>query len=167
MKYKILIGVIFFFSLSIVTAQNGNSKSTETIKKTYKVISNGKVVKNTVTISTETFNDVLADNSALENKKDSASYQSRVLKTVKIDNDADDDFDELIKFSYFSNVKTDFTLLTSNDELVVALDEGENLNILQNVSFDMDSISNTKEAFIFTSNDGEKVEFFIENYETM
>lgn len=166
MKAKIL-SAVFLFTLGLTTAQENNSKSSETIKKTYKVISNGEVVKNSVTISTDIYNDVLADNGALENKKESDSVKSKVVKTVRIDNDADDDFDEMIKFSYLSDIRTDFTLLTNDDELLVALDEGENLNILENISFDIDRIAQNKEAYIFTSNDGEKVEFYIESYSTM
>jgi hypothetical protein len=91
----------------------------------------------------------------------------KITKTVLIDNDDDDEYDEKIIFSYMGNTRTDFTLVTNDDEILVALEDGENLKVMESESITISNLKTGKEAYVFTSNSGENVEFYIENYSTL
>jgi len=140
--------------------------STETTEKTYKVVSNDKVIKNSVRISTSVNEDMMwEDEDAGKIDRDRVSPDKRrITKTVEIDNDEDDFYDEVITFSYMANVASDFVLISNKDEILIGLDEGENLNIMENQSIAIDGLQGSKEAYIFTDNNGKEVEFYIDEY---
>jgi hypothetical protein len=154
--------------VSATTSNSAEEVATETTEKTYKIIMNDKVVKNSVNISTSITQDVMLN----EADKDLFNQQreipkKHIVKTVKIDNDEDDDYDELITFRYYADVATDFILITNDDEIYVGLDDGENLKILENRSYKVDDVTKGKEAYIFTDNNGAEVEFFIDEYKSL
>lgn len=140
--------------------------STETTEKTYKVVSNDKVIKNSVRISTSVNEDMMwEDEDAGKIDRDRVSPdKKRITKTVEIDNDEDDFYDEVITFSYLANVASDFVLISNKDEILIGLDEGENLNIVENQSIAIDGLQDSKEAYVFTDNNGKEVEFYIDEY---
>ena len=93
--------------------------------------------------------------------------KGKQIKSVLIDNDKDDAFDERIVFSYLAtNSNADFTLVTNNDKVVVAIDDGDNLKILESES-KLSKMEANKTAFVFTDQQGKEVEFFIESYDSL
>jgi hypothetical protein len=90
-----------------------------------------------------------------------------IYKTVKIDLDEDDDFDEMIRFSYNADVTSNFVLLLNDNELYVALGEGENLMIMENTDLSKDALINGKEVFVFTDSNGTEISFKVEEYKIM
>ena len=103
----------------VALAQDNPTEALETVQsKTYTVNNGKEMVKRTVEISTMRNTVVRLD------KEDSTKIdQSRVIdgmakitKTVKIDNDADDAFDEKIVFTYNSETAEDFVLISNKNE---------------------------------------------------
>lgn len=148
------------------TEQSGMAK--ETTKKTYKMYQDGKLIKNSVVIET-TRNQAVMLNEQDENKVNQERIipPTVVVKTVKIDNDADAFFDEIIKFSYTTKEKTDFTLVSTKDDLMVAVEDGENITILENMVISKGDEIDTKKAFVFTTDNGNEIEFKLESFEQM
>jgi len=155
-------------SMSNMNSDKAGGIASETTEKTYKLVMNDKVIKNSVKINTTKTQELMLDkdDSGMVNQ-DQKLPKENIVKTIRIDNDADDAYDELIKFHYRANATSDFVLISNNNQLMVALDDGDNLQILEDQSFDMDDVRNGKEAYVFTDNNGKNVEFFIEDYETL
>lgn len=85
-----------------------------------------------------------------------------VIKTVEIDNDADEMYDEKIKFSYTTDERTDFTLVTNQDDIMIAVEEGDYVTILENQKmFKLNE--GEKTTYVFTDEEGNEIEFRIEN----
>ncbi|WP_396637877.1 hypothetical protein [Maribacter sp. R77961] len=151
----------------VALAQDNPTEALETVQsKTYTVNNGKEMVKRTVEISTMQNTAVRLD------KEDSTKIdQSRVIdgiakitKTVKIDNDADDAFDEKIVFTYNSDMPEDFVLISNKNELAVAIDQGENLKIVENMSLKSKNEFADKQTYIFTDNNGKEIEFMVEEY---
>jgi hypothetical protein len=140
----------------------------ETTEKTYKLYEEGKLIKNTVRI-----NSVQTQKIQFEGDDQGKIDQDRVIpkktiyKTVKIDHDEDDAFDEMIRFSYNADVKSNFVLLLNENELYVALGEGENLKITENTDLSHDALNKGKEVFVFTDSNGNEISFKVEGYQIM
>lgn len=168
LKIKILLLLNCVWVVGIVSAQDNNKISSETVEKTYIVKSNGKVVKNSVKIKTERSQDIAFKEEDMGTiDQDRAVVPTKITKTVLIDSDDDDGYDEKIVFSYMAESDSDFTLITNNDEIMVALEEGENLNIIESVTIALKNLKSNQEAYIFTNKKGKNIEFFIENYVTL
>lgn len=176
---NIILSTLLIAAVSITTAQEKTNEEmttaqmerkigSESIEKTYKIISNGKVVKNSVKINT-TMGQPIAFKKEDDGKidQDRVVPKKRITKTILIDSDEDDAYDEKIVFSYDSGSKEDFTLVSNEEEILIGLDEGENLNILESQSIDINSLNDGKEAYVFTHKNGKEIEFFIESYETL
>ncbi|WP_405382180.1 hypothetical protein [Maribacter sp. LLG6340-A2] len=136
------------------------------ISKSYTINNGEKLVKNTVEITTKRLNTIERDEKD-EGKIDQARVVdsiATIVKTVRIDNDEDDDFDEKIVFSYESKSPEDFVLVSKNNELVVAMDDGENLKIVENLNLKSKTMDNNKATYIFTNEQGENIEFLVEEY---
>ncbi len=176
---KIAVCALIMLSLSAISAQetsNMTSESTtgnreigsETTEKTYSIYSNGQVIRNSVKVTTTTAQEIMldeGDEGLVE--QDRVNPKKKITKTVLIDNDGDDSYDEKIVFSYMANNDSDFTLVSNDDQLMVAVDEGENLNIVESEVIAIDKLKSNKEAYVFTNDKGDSVEFFIEDYESM
>ena len=140
----------------------------ETTEKTYKIYEDGEMIKNTVRINTAQTQEMQFQS---EDKgkvdQDRVIPKKTIYKTVKIDLDEDDDFDEMIRFSYNADVTSDFVLLLNDNELYVALGEGENLMIMENTDLSKDALINGKEVFVFTDSNGSEISFKVEEYISM
>ena len=140
----------------------------ESTEKTYKLYEDGELIKNTVRINT-----VKTQEMQFESEDKGKVDQDRVIpmktiyKTVKIDLDEDDDFDEMIRFSYNADVTSNFVLLLNDNELYVALGEGENLMIMENTDLSKDALNRGKEVFVFTDSNGTEISFKVEEYKIM
>ena len=55
-------------------------------------------------------------------------------------------------------------LVSNNGELVVAMNDGDNLKILENISFKSKQLMNDKTTYIFTNENGENLEFLVQEY---
>ena len=150
-----------------VMAQEKNQEVLDTkISKSYTVNDGKKLVKNTVEITTKRLNTIersKEDEGKIDQDRVVDSV-STIIKTVNIDNDDDDDFDEKIVFSYESKTPEDFVLVSKNDELVVAMNEGENLKVVENISLKSKKMMNNKTTYVFTNEQGENLEFLVEEY---
>ncbi|WP_297762430.1 hypothetical protein [uncultured Muriicola sp.] len=73
----------------------------------------------------------------------------------------------MIRFSYIADVTSDFVLLLNENELYVALGEGENLMIIENTDLSKDALNKGKEVFIFTDANGNEISFKVEDYQIM
>ncbi|TVZ14216.1 hypothetical protein [Maribacter sp. MAR_2009_72] len=150
-----------------VTAQEVDPEVLDTkISKSYTINDGKKLIKNTVEITTKRLNTIERDEKD-EGKIDQARVVdsiATIVKTVRIDNDEDDDFDEKIVFSYESKTPEDFVLVSKDDELVVAMDDGENLKIVENLNLKSKKMDNDKATYIFTNEQGENIEFLVEEY---
>ncbi|MDP5062214.1 MAG: hypothetical protein NWP64_09865 [Maribacter sp.] len=148
-------------------AQEKNQEVLDTkISKSYTTNDGKKLVKNTVEITTTRLNSVeTSEEDEGEIDQDRVvDGVSTIIKTVQIDNDDDDEFDEKIVFSYESNTPEDFVLVSKNDELVVAMNEGENLKIVENLNLKSKEVLNDKTTYIFTNEQGENLEFLVQEY---
>ncbi|TDQ31431.1 hypothetical protein [Zeaxanthinibacter enoshimensis] len=176
-RLALLMTGAFSVTAFTMNAQENPEKSTmdqqeeiasETTKKTYKLWRNNEVIKNSVKISTEKKMAVmLADKDSNDINQERVLPKKQVMKTVEIDNDADDAYDERIKFRYDASATSDFVLISDKDEILVALENGENLEILEDQHIAKDNSSDNKDSYVFTDKNGKEVEFFIETYEDL
>lgn len=142
--------------------------ATETLEKTYKLYEKGELIKNSVKVtSTQTQRIQLEGEDKGQVNQDRVIPKKTIYKTVKIDLDQDEEYDEMIRFSYNADVKSDFVLLLNENELYVAVGEGENLMITDNTDLSKAALNEGKEVFIFTDNEGNRVSFKIEEYQIM
>ncbi|WP_437368585.1 hypothetical protein [Maribacter litoralis] len=160
------IAGLFLFTGNLA-AQEENQEVLDTkISKSYTVNDGNKLVKNTVEITTKRLN-TIKNAKEDEGKIDQARVVdsvSTIIKTVQIDNDEDDAFDEKIVFSYESKTPEDFVLVSKNDELVVAMNEGDNLKIVENINLKSKKMKNDKTNYVFTNEHGDNLEFLVEEY---
>lgn len=165
MRYlKIYTAFILLFTTASLAAQEKPSEVTkEVTEKTLKTTTNDGIVENSVRITTEIQQAVMTDPED-EGKIDGDRIfpPKTVIKTVEIDNDDDSMYDETITFSYTTNNRTDFTLVTNRDEIMIAVEEGNNITVLENQKMFKQN-ENDKTSYIYTDEEGEKIEFRIEN----
>lgn len=146
-------------------AQDNPSEELETTtSQTYTVNMGNKMVKRTVEISTKRTTKVMTKDSEQANTDQDREMDTMpmITKTVQIDNDDDDAFDEKIVFTYSSTAPEDFVLVSNNEELMVAIDNGENLKIVE----DMSLKSKDKSTYIFTDKKGQDIQFLVEEHST-
>ncbi|MEJ1221957.1 hypothetical protein [Sediminicola sp. 1XM1-17] len=165
---KILFSTLLLFSAATTLAQENSEMTSETTEKTYEVYANGKLIKNSVKINTMVSRDVLMEEEDKgELNQDRVFQKMNVMKTVKIDNDADNTYDEIIKFRYRADEKTDFFLVTNDDEIMVAVDNGDKLEIVKSESIYKNDLKNNKEAYVITDKKGNEIDLFVEEYKSM
>ena len=169
MKYykTILFSTALLFATGLTAQEAKQSKiSEETTEKTYKLTMNDEVVENSVKIKTTRYQPVMLDEQEKNELNQSRVYPPKaVVKTVKIDRDADSAYDEVIKFSYITDDVKDFTLVSDEDSLLVAIEEGDYITILEDRRISKNNLNDPKKAYVFTTEDGKKIEFFIESFE--
>ncbi len=165
----ILLSITLLTGTTIIAQENNQAGvAKETTKKTYKLYQNGELIKNSVLIETTRNQAVMLDKKDRHKvNQDRILPPTAVVKMVKIDNDADEYYDEIIKFSYTTDEKTDFTLVSSKNDLMLAVEDGENITILENMTISMDEAMNSKKAYVFTTNDGNKVQLKVASFEKM
>jgi hypothetical protein len=169
MKIKtvyITIAGLFLVSGTLL-AQDKNQEVLDTkISKTYTVNNGSELIKNTVEITTQRLNSVESEEED-EGKIDQdrvVDNISTIIKTVQIDNDDDDEFDEKIVFSYESKTPEDFVLVSRNNELVVAMNDGDNLKIVESIKLTTKQLMDNKTTYIFTNDNGDNLEFLVQEY---
>jgi hypothetical protein len=126
------------------------------------------LIKNSVKINTVISRDVLMEPEDKSKVNQDRIFQKKnVMKTVKIDSDSDNAYDEIIKFSYRADIKSDFMLVTNDDEIMVAIDNGNKLEIVKSESIYKNKLKSNKEAYVITDDKGNEIELFIEDYTSM
>ncbi|QLG47033.1 hypothetical protein [Costertonia aggregata] len=160
--------LILTASLFSLNAQQVQDASTETVEKTYTINVNGETIQNSVKVNTQvelgTYSHIDEDEGIQNDSKNQGN--KKIMKTVKVDNDLDDAFDEIIKFSYNADEKTDFTVLSTKNDLIVAIDNGKNLDILESETI-MNKDNNEVETLVVTNDEGRKIELFVESHESL
>ncbi len=155
-------------NLTTGSAGSGDQVGTETTEKTYTIHANGKVFRNSVRITTTISQNIMFEEEDEDKvEQDQIKTPKKITKTVLIDNDEDDDYDERIVFSYMADANSDFTLVSNDDEILVGIDDGDQLNIVTSEQITISRLKNNREAYIFTNNQGKEVQFYIEDYETL
>jgi hypothetical protein len=156
-----------FLVSGTLLAQDKNQEVLDTkISKTYTVNNGSELIKNTVEITTQRLNSVESE----EEDKGKIDQDrvvdniSTIIKTVQIDNDDDDEFDEKIVFSYESKTPEDFVLVSRNNELVVAMNDGDNLKIVESIKLTTKQLMDNKTTYIFTNDNGDNLEFLVQEY---
>lgn len=150
------------------TPDTPNIIASETTEKTYKVAMKDQVLKKSVKIRTDVSQEVALDpKDAGKVNQDRMMPEKKIIKTVRIDNDLDDGYDALIKFSYQAHEPSDFMLISDQEELLVAVARGEQLNILENRAISLEDLGDPGEAFIITDENGKKVTFYIQEYKLL
>lgn len=156
-----------FLMTGTVMAQEKDQEVLDTkISKSYTVNDGKKLVKNTVEITTKRLNTIerSKDDEGKVDQDRVVDSVSTIIKTVHIDNDDDDAFDEKIVFSYESKTPEDFVLVSKNNELVVAMNEGDNLKVVESINLKSKKTMNDKTTYIFTNEHGENLEFLVQEY---
>lgn len=144
--------------------------SSEITVKSYTIDQGTSQVTNKVKIKTMQKQDVgLEDAKGNPVNRDQTYPKKLVTKQVWIDNDADEDYDETLKFRYMKPGRaddfSDFVLVTNNREIFIAIDEGESLKILEAANLSTENLSGQQtESVIYTDQDGEKVNFYIDSF---
>lgn len=148
-------------------AQESTTEGVETTtSRTYKVNMGDKVVSKSVEISTKT-SEAIAFNEEDMGKVDQdrkTDTMPMITKTVRIDNDEDDAFDEKIVFTYSSNTSEDFVLVSDKNQLMVAIDDGTDLKILEDMNLKPKSDATNNATYVFTNKNGKEIEFMVKEH---
>lgn len=162
---KIALASVLLFAGTTAIAQEGTEETAkETTQKTYSFFEDGKKVENSVRITTIRKQAVMTE----EEDKDKVNQTRKIppkmiYKTVEIDKDSDDAFDEVIEFSYISESVSDFTLVSDKENILVAIEDGENLTIVEDMTISKNGLTDSKKSYVFTDKDGKEVEFYIKS----
>lgn len=169
-NYKTIVLAMALLTGTTMLAQVNSQAgiATESKEKTYKLYKDGELIKNSVLIETTRNQAVMLNTEDKNNVNQSRVIPPTVVvKIVKIDNDADDNYDEIIKFSYTTNEKTDFTLISNSDDLMVAVEDGENISILKDMTINTKDAIEGKKAHVFITDNGNEIELKVESFEIM
>ncbi len=93
--------------------------------------------------------------------------EKMITKTVQIDDDEDPEYDVQISFSYSANHPKDFVLIRNRDDLMVAIDDGDELRIIENQRIHIADLTDNRESHVFTDDDGSTLEFYIDDYKDL
>lgn len=180
MKTKnLILSLLFVGALGIATAQEDTEMkavstdeieevASETTEKTYTLMYSDKVVKRSVKVETEMSVPVmLEDSDAGEINQDRVLPKKTIRKTVYIDNDEDDAFDEKIVFSYEADEESAYLLVSEGDYLRVALESGEELNIQESQKMSVEDLNPKTTSYVYEDQDGNEIKFLIEEYTTL
>jgi hypothetical protein len=172
---KIVLGILAMLSIFVVSSQDksvapDNSEgsrdaSTETIEKTYTVRSSNNVFKNSIKIRTDMSQEMLFDEKD-KGKVDQSQVipEKMITKTVQIDDDEDGEYDVQISFSYSAAHSKDFVLVRNRDDIFVAIDDGDELRLIENQRIHISDITDNRESHVITDDDGAALEFYIDEY---
>tara|TARA_B100001167_G_C16684081_1_gene263811 strand:+ start:281 stop:745 length:465 start_codon:yes stop_codon:yes gene_type:complete len=139
--------------------------SEETTEKKYEMYEEGKLVKKSVKIHTVVKQDIkFAEED--EDKIDARRVitPKKIFKTVSIDNDTDEDYDEVLKFSYTSEANKDFLFGTNDNEIFKALENSKYLNVGNKENMTEKSLNS---LIVITDDNGQVVELVLEKHEEM
>ncbi len=167
MFYKRQTLLIFaFLTVGVLYAQNPNREiSEETTQKKYEMYEEGKLVKKSVQIHTSISQEIkFAEED--EGKIDARRIitPKTIIKTINIDNDTDDDYDEVISFSYASDANKDFLFRTNDNEIFTAIENSKYLNIHNDVEM---SEENLNTMFVITDKEGKVLQLILEDHKSI
>jgi hypothetical protein len=152
-----------FFGAQLQGQQAGNGY-TVTTTKTITIDKGDAITKRTVEVSTMKTNDAGLYNMAGESAN--GEMKPLITKTVKIDNDEDDLFDEKIVFSYRAYVPEDFILISDGNDMLVVVDQGEEFSVANNMEFVTKKSSNGIDTYMFKDKNGKEIHFMVQEHIT-
>ena len=167
MIYRRQLLLIFaFLTIGFTYPQNSNREiSEETTQKKYEMYEDGKLVKKSVKIHTSISQEIKFA------KEDEGKIDARriispktIVKTINIDNDIDDDYDEVISFSYTSDANKDFVFGTNDNEIFAAIENSKYLNIHNDAVM---SEENLNTMFVITNKEGKVLQLILEDHKSM
>ena len=164
MKYKnIMTNVVAaLFTVALASAQVSEDAAMTTTSKTVTINKGDEIFKRTVEVST-----MESENTRLYNMKEGKKTDEMkpiITKMVKIDNDRDDAFDEKIVFSYRAYAPQDFVLISDAEEMMVAVDNGKELTVEQDMRLTSKKGDKGIETYVFTDKNGKEVEFMVKEH---
>ncbi|MBC7000021.1 hypothetical protein [Cytophaga sp. FL35] len=163
---KQLLFALLLLTSEMVLAQGTDREiSEETTEKKYEMYEDGQLVKKSIKIHTVVKQDIkFAEED--EDKIDARRIitPKKIMKTVSIDNDADEEYDEMIKFSYISGANKDFLFGTNDDEIFKALENSKYLKLDDKENM---SDENLNSLIVITDDDGQVVELVLEKHNEM
>ena len=159
-----------FLIAGVSLGQENQRESVETTTvKTYKINMGDEMETRTVEVNTNRNPEIKMKDSDEGNINQARVLDSmpKITKTVRIDNDKDEAFDEKIVFTYNSKSPEDFVLVSKDKNLIVAINKGENLEIVENMTLKSKNESINKSTYIFTDDKGKEIEFLVEEHTNM
>lgn len=180
MKTKnLFLSILCVGALTVATAQEDTDTksmdaeqveeiSSETTEKTFTLTYDDKVVKRSVKVNTDVAQPVmLEEEDADQINQDRVLPMKKFTKTVHIDNDEDDSFDERIVFSYEANEESAYLLVSEGDYLRVALENGGELDIQESEKMSIDDLNPKTTTYVYQDNEGNEIKFLIEEYSAL
>ena len=164
MKYlKIgFVSLLSICTLSAIAQTKPSEITKEVSEKVLKITKNDEVIENSVRITTEICQGVMTEEEDSGKVNQERIFPPKtVVKLVEIDNDADDFYDERIKFSYLTEARTDFTLVSKNNDIMIAVEDGENVTLLENQK--MFKPEDGNKAYVYTDENDSEIKFRIES----
>lgn len=173
-----MLGILAMLSVFLVNSQDKNvvpakseespDVSTETIEKTYTVRSSTGVFKNSIKVRTDMSQEMLFDEKD-KGKVDKSQVipDKMITKTIQIDDDEDEAYDVQISFSYSAAHSKDFVLVRNRDEIFVAMEDGDELRVIENQKIHITDLKDDREAHVITDDDGTTLEFYIDDYQDL
>ncbi|NKI32271.1 hypothetical protein [Croceivirga thetidis] len=159
---KLVISVtLLLLAINAPAQELPNEGTTEVTEKTFTMKNGEETIENSVRITTSVKQAVMIDKNNNDVNRKRIYPPKLVVKTVEIDNDTDNLYDEKIEFSYLTNERTDFTLISSEEDIMLVVEEGENVTVLENQRLFKTNQDN-RTTYVYTSEDGDKIEFRIE-----
>ncbi len=164
MNYKKIYtsALALIFTTTLITAQKVDDGAMTTTSKTVTINKGDQSFKRTVEVSTMETEEANLYN--MPQGTDTDNVKPMVTKTVKIDNDKDEAFDEKIVFSYRAYAPQDFVLISDGNDMMVAVDQGEELTIEKDMSLATKNSGNNVETYVFTDKNGQKIEFMVQEH---
>lgn len=156
-----IVSIVLLTGISLSAQDLPSEGITEVTEKTLTMQNGEETIKNSVRVTTTVKNAVMVDKQEKDVNRKRIFPPKLVVKMVEIDNDADNLYDEKIRFSYMTEERTDFTLVSKNDKVMLAVENGENITVLENKQLFKANQSDNA-TYVFTSDDGDKIEFRIE-----
>ena len=166
MKYTstLVFSILLLNCVSTYAQISDREISEETTEKNYTIYEEGKPVKKSIQISTTIRQDVKFD-TLVDNNIDASRIRTpkEITKVVHIDNDADPDYDETIRFSYASDASKDFLLGVNDEEIFKALENSKHLKVKDNKDLSEQSLN---DLIIITDTHGKTIQLVLEEYQS-
>ncbi len=164
MTQSLVFGILLLFFGTLYAQSPSREISKETTEKKYHMYEEGQLVEKSIKIYTVIRQDVKFD-TLVDNQIDANRIKTpkEITKTVRIDNDSDDDYDETVKFSYTSNADKTFLVNVNDEEIFSALENSNYLNVKDNVDL---SEENLNHMIVITDSNGKVIQLVMEKYES-
>lgn len=159
---SLIFSTLMLTFVSVCAQDPEREISEETTEKNYTIYENGQPVKKSVKIYTTMRQEVKFD-TLVENNIDASRIRTpkEITKIVSIDNDADPDYDETIKFSYASDANKEFLLGVNDGEIFSALENSKYLKVRDKKDMSEESLN---DMIVITDTDGKVIELVLEEH---